>query len=259
MATINSDSLNFDMERDFTDVPLVQVCRIYGLLDDCRRLGDDCRLWLEKLVGGLQSLLDADGGNAAQFCTAAPEETKPNGVAKGKYSLTDAEFFLDRSDRSYMLQFGQELASGMPDGAGQTVVMQVAGTATYADQITALSRIRGGACDIQVLHVTRTPQRPPFDRRDVATMLFLAQLFGRAVGDSLAGFRERRPSELPPRVQEVLGGLLRGEGDKQIAQRLRISRHTVNQYVKLLYAYFDVKSRAELMSRWIKRGWQYRL
>lgn len=39
----------------------------------------------------------------------------------------------------------------------------------------------------------------------------------------------------------------RGKKFKQIALRMKISRHTVHEYVKKLYRHFEVSTRAELM------------
>jgi DNA-binding CsgD family transcriptional regulator len=75
------------------------------------------------------------------------------------------------------------------------------------------------------------------------------------VGGPLARFSDPSPCDLAPRVRQVLALLLQGDGDKQIASRLKISPHTVNQYLKTLYRHFRVESRAELLARWIRRGW----
>ena len=48
---------------------------------------------------------------------------------------------------------------------------------------------------------------------------------------------------------------LEGDTDKQAAARLGLTRHTVNQYAKLLFRHFGVRSRAELLARWVRRGW----
>jgi DNA-binding CsgD family transcriptional regulator len=74
------------------------------------------------------------------------------------------------------------------------------------------------------------------------------------LGGPLAPFSEPSPADLAPRVRQVLGCLLEGDSDKQIAARLGISRFTVNQYTKTLFRHFHVQSRAELMARWIRRG-----
>lgn len=58
---------------------------------------------------------------------------------------------------------------------------------------------------------------------------------------------------LPPRLTRVLCELLTGDSEKEIANRLALSRHTVHEYIKEIYARLDVCSRSELMARWIRR------
>jgi DNA-binding CsgD family transcriptional regulator len=74
------------------------------------------------------------------------------------------------------------------------------------------------------------------------------------VGGPLARPGEASPAELAPRVRQVLRCLLEGDGDKQIAARLGLSPHTVNQYTKAVFQHFGVQSRAELLARWVRRG-----
>jgi DNA-binding NarL/FixJ family response regulator len=78
------------------------------------------------------------------------------------------------------------------------------------------------------------------------------------VGGALASYRDPAPAALPPRARQVLRLLLEGDGDKQVAKALRISPHTVNQYVKAIFTHFRVGSRAELLARWVRRGWTSR-
>lgn len=75
------------------------------------------------------------------------------------------------------------------------------------------------------------------------------------MGGPLARFDEPSPAALPPRVRDVLRCVLDGDSDKQVAARLGISGHTVNQYTKAIHRHFGVSSRAELLARWIRRGW----
>lgn len=56
---------------------------------------------------------------------------------------------------------------------------------------------------------------------------------------------------LPPRMRQTLQRLLAGDSEKQIAQHLGRSRHTVHVYVKAIYKRFGVCSRSELLARWI--------
>jgi DNA-binding CsgD family transcriptional regulator len=53
--------------------------------------------------------------------------------------------------------------------------------------------------------------------------------------------------------QAVMEHLAEGHGRKEIAARLRLSEHTVNDYVKIVYRHFGVNSQAKLISR-LSRG-----
>jgi DNA-binding CsgD family transcriptional regulator len=50
----------------------------------------------------------------------------------------------------------------------------------------------------------------------------------------------------------VLDRLLRGHTEKQISAALRLSPHTVHQYVKLIYKRLGVHSRGQLLARWVR-------
>lgn len=57
--------------------------------------------------------------------------------------------------------------------------------------------------------------------------------------------------ELPPRQRQTLERLLQGDSEKQIAQRLRLSPHTIHSYVKALHKRLNVNSRGELLARFV--------
>jgi len=63
--------------------------------------------------------------------------------------------------------------------------------------------------------------------------------------------RDAAVTELTPRLRQVLGRLLAGDSRKQIADRLSLSRHTINDYVKEIYRRLDVSSHAELLAKWM--------
>jgi DNA-binding CsgD family transcriptional regulator len=73
----------------------------------------------------------------------------------------------------------------------------------------------------------------------------------------LRDYVHRPPSaegpHLSPRERQVLALLLDGLADKEIASRLEISRHNVNQRIKRLFSVFQAHSRAELMARQLRR------
>lgn len=70
-------------------------------------------------------------------------------------------------------------------------------------------------------------------------------------GGDGGGGRVLQAHSLSPRQEQTLRLLLAGLSDKEIASRLGITRHTVNQYTKAIYARFGVHSRSALLSRWI--------
>jgi len=57
---------------------------------------------------------------------------------------------------------------------------------------------------------------------------------------------------LPRRQRDVLDGLKAGYSEKHIAEELGISPHTVHVHVKALYRRFEVRSRGELLSLWVR-------
>ena len=65
-----------------------------------------------------------------------------------------------------------------------------------------------------------------------------------------------RASGLAPRLKQTLEFLLAGETERQIAGKMKISVHTVHDYVKSLYVHFGVSSRNELMTKWVQMGGQ---
>ena len=77
---------------------------------------------------------------------------------------------------------------------------------------------------------------------------------GRMIGPVLVSAGDPlSPTRLPPRVRETLQYLLEGDGEKQAAARMGLSRETVHQYVKALYRHYRVESRAELLARVLRR------
>ena len=61
---------------------------------------------------------------------------------------------------------------------------------------------------------------------------------------------QERP--LSRRATQTLDALLGGASEKEIADRMGLSVHTVHQYVKTVYRALGVRSRAELMARCLR-------
>ena len=89
--------------------------------------------------------------------------------------------------------------------------------------------------------------RLPREGRALVTVLELdREPAGRAAGPLLP---------LTPREREVASLVADGLADREIAERLRLSRHTVSQYVKRIYRKLGVDSRVGLTRLLLDRRW----
>ena len=115
-----------------------------------------------------------------------------------------------------------------------------------------------GLGEVQDVTLMREKGKRAFNGRDCTIVREVVAALTPLMGGPLARFREPSPADLPPRIRQVLTCFLEGDGDKQVAARLGISIHTVNQYAKQIFKHFGVQSRTELLARWIRRGWTTR-
>ena len=115
------------------------------------------------------------------------------------------------------------------------------------------------AISMLTVAVFRPLGEPAFAKKDCALLdLFHAEA-GRLYGSSAPlGVLHEHPSlaALTPRHREVLKHLVEGDSEKQVALKLRLSRHTVHEYVKALYRKVGVSSRGELLALFVQRGAQ---
>ena len=82
----------------------------------------------------------------------------------------------------------------------------------------------------------------------------------RRIGEQIHGLPRRMTvletelHRLPPRLQQTLHSLLAGDSEKQAAAKMGVSPHTLHVYVKTLYRKYNVSSRGELLSKWVKQN-----
>jgi len=101
----------------------------------------------------------------------------------------------------------------------------------------------------------------PFTARDVELLnLFNQNLSGLYMAPACTATTTTREStlrpdpafaQLPLRLRPVLRRLLAGDAEKQAAQKLGLSPHTVHEYTKALYRRFGVNSRGELLAKFV--------
>jgi DNA-binding CsgD family transcriptional regulator len=96
-------------------------------------------------------------------------------------------------------------------------------------------------------------ERTPFSDREIQIARLLWEQARFLHAKPLAGVQEQLwGAQLPRRAAEVLDLLLTGQSAKQIARRLGLSHHTVNDHLKDLYRRFGVASRGELMAVFVR-------
>jgi DNA-binding CsgD family transcriptional regulator len=254
---------------------------ILQLIGECRELGDDARIWRLHFCEQLARLVDSDVADCGEMVAHAAQDPTPLDVCHWGYENwstpavlaelfetvpTDAEIY--GSIRRYL-----------------ELMMQDDGVCCCRSQVVN-NREWYKSPDYQIVHRSFGMDHNlwcfrsiPSPTRDQFSGLLLYRALGRRdysardrlvvreahaalaplIGGALARFSEPSPMDLAPRVREVLGCLLEGDSDKQIAARLGMSKFTVNQYTKLIYTHFSVSSRAELLARWIRRGWGQRM
>ena len=248
---------------------------IYRIVQECRELGDDSILWRQHFLASLKPLVDADlmlGGEMAGPRNGPPRElgTTEWGWHAGfnrQGWVLQLEMF--RRGEVDLVLFGPLFA--MLKKAGRLTVprsqvvddrrwhrsssYQLARMIGIETSITTFLPIHGATDDYSGWFLFRAEGKGDFGERERRIVELLHEEITGLIGGALARYSDASPMDLAPRVRQVLCCLLEGDSDKQIASRLRLSVHTVNQYTKVIYCHFRVSGRAELLARWLRRHW----
>lgn len=250
---------------------------IHALIGECRELGDDAAIWRAHFCGRSARLAGAEfvmigemgfrGGRPAVYRSDA-EVGWENGFNRPAFDqLLDT--FRTRGFGLNPLFTAYFAAASGAEGDARTRAELVPdrdwyGSAWYADvqqptgadaTLYCYRGIPGEADTLNYLTLVRPAGERDFSPRQRTAVREAHALLAPLLTGVLARPHEPSPSDLPPRVRQVLQCLLGADSDKQIASRLGISQHTVNQYVKQIFVHFAVQSRSELLARWVRRAW----
>jgi DNA-binding CsgD family transcriptional regulator len=259
-------------------INLSDIQEVLALLGECRELGDDPVVWRRHLFEATSRLVDADvvAGGELTGCLGGPQ--KSPGVAlwgfEHGFNIEGLQIIWEWSvtapDRSELWNRVQKELRATPSTGVTTprqqlltdrewdrtpdlqIAMRTMGADAVVHSFCPLSEEEDyfdGVCWF------RATGRPTFNEREVALLTLIHREASRMIGGPLARFDEPRPTQLPPRARQVLRCLLEGDADKQVAHRLSLSAHTVNQYTKQIFRHFKVSGRTELLARWLRRGW----
>ncbi|MFO0958962.1 MAG: helix-turn-helix transcriptional regulator [Isosphaeraceae bacterium] len=249
---------------------------ILQLVGECRELGDEKALWRRHLLERLASRVGAD----LAFCQElaglragrpADHGAEVWGFQNGFDAGVQREIHrkVDRDPTLYGALIAYFRRQAAEDGVSLSRREVLDDASWYRSPGHELIHLPLG-----VDHALYCFRSMPDTRDDASSGLLLFRESGRRdfspraaaiveeahralaplVGGPLARLAEPSPMGLPPRVRQVLACLLEGDSDKQVALRLSMSAYTVNEYTKLIYRHFGVRSRPELLAQWVRRG-----
>jgi len=241
----------------------------YRLIGECRDLAAEPALWHHRMVEGLIDLLGATAVSGGEG-----RWVRPDGLIQ-PISAFDAG--LDARGREMHMAYHRELGPNgdpffralrystgrlvtrtrrqlVPDTVWYRSVAwnEYRRPANVDDHITSVYQVTDdGAINVVAAH--RAPGEREFSPRELRLMAFFHAELGRLVGRSLVSATEPTLDKLSPRLRQTLACLLEGDAEREVAGRLGLSPQTVHQYVKALYRWFGVQSRAQLLAYCIKR------
>ena len=251
---------------------------IFHLIGECRELGDDRILWRDHFIAGLAGLTGSDMGHAGEMAECRSLKPRDLGVVGWGWQTGFAElaaiesgireFRLDPSISPAMIEHLKRHSA--EDGVCQSRTQILDDQSWYASgDYQAIQRVFGvdhilwcfrtipgaQADEASGILLNRRRGRRDYLAREIAIVREANSLVAPLVGGPLARFEDPSPMALAKQKRRVLACLLEGDSDKQIAAKMKLSRHTINHYTKSIYKYFVVNGRSELMARWIRRGW----
>jgi DNA-binding CsgD family transcriptional regulator len=239
---------------------LSQVREIFRLVGEVRELGSDPQKWRPHMVQRLRDLLHASIVVSSEVHFRRNPKTGTMRVIDiGWVSDADGhtnQIHTEREDErpeAFWLTAGEprkDEGEGESEDSGDELVPVTPTKKVYGGTTFIMSQValpHAGAVDQLGLH--REWGDDPFTRPQHRMIRIfhveLARLWRR---DVLRRAKEPN-SDLPPRLSQTLEELLAGSSEKQIANKLELSRHTIHNYVKALHQRFGVSSRGELLAK----------
>jgi DNA-binding CsgD family transcriptional regulator len=250
-----------------------QIRAAMRLTHECYELGGDCVAWREHMLHGLIRLLGADVayGGVAYWGDWLKRKTTSAEVHRvfsdvGWPNQRERQAYLDwvahgvPFDNPMCKEIGRRRTTRLVATRPELVdtrtwrraplIDRLRNEAKVDEAITSAESFAAGK--LLLIALQRARGRRPFADRERETLRIIHEEVIAQLGRRLALFGEPSARDLPKRLREVLASLLEGDSEKQVALRLRLSRHTIHEHVKRLYRHFGVSSRGELHHRCAK-------
>lgn len=244
--------------------------RAFRIVGDCRDVGHDLAAWVHRAMDGLRL-----ASNSVMVCAGyGPDDRYAKGVLEGR-RLWDLGWQDDRERLAWLAlldggrAFDHQTHVRLFATPGRLVVRSrrrlVPDREWYSgaernedrrgvgqdDTLVALYRPRGTS--FLAFSLNRAWGERSFEDRDRRFLRLVCEELDALPEAVLVRDGQGPLGRLSPRAREVLLALVEGDGEKQVALRLGLSRHTVHDLVKDLYRRFGVASRGELLAAYYRR------
>lgn len=250
---------------------LRHVRSVYRLLGECRDLGADPVAWQSHLYQGMARLIGAQVATGGELLLLPQGPQVVSCVDLGWEGERERQRFREfqaRGEPATSEAFGAFVRELHGRSLATRSRQQVIDDrdwyrSEHFNEYSKVSRI--DAClvslcmlpaladqAVSIMTFYRPLGERQFERRERRLVRMLHHELHPLIGRQLASAEEPSASQLAPRLRKVLQCLLEGDGEKQIAARLRLTRQSVHQYVKAVYRHFRVHSRPELLARWVR-------
>jgi DNA-binding CsgD family transcriptional regulator len=235
---------------------LRDVRDVFRLIGEVRELGADPKVWRPHMVKRLRRLFGAE-------IVISSEVHAQTTKVPGKLRVIDIGWGCDSEDTLWDIhtERDDENLEAWRIAAGQVPEAAASEGDAVEVPVHPIKPVYGGKSFVlsqySLPHISAVDQlglhRAYGDEPFSAAEHRLVRLFHTELGrlwkrDVLRDATDPR-HDLPPRLSQTLGELLAGRSEKEIANRLELSRHTIHNYVKALHQRFEVSSRGELLAK----------
>ena len=244
----------------------------FRLLDECGEMWADPVGWQTHLLQGLQAMI------GAKSCTYFESDNPPRWprdmhdvgwdadererfeAAREKLMFSGPGFYHNPMHASLMSQYDgrSPITRSRPqliddDAWYGSLAFNEYHRPADNDDAVVFGAPRQDRAEGVLINLNRSVRDRPFSEWDRKLLGLIARELSPQIGTRLCTYRHRSMHGLSPRQRQTLELLLEGEGEKQIAYRLGLSRATVHEYVGAVYRHFGVQSRGKLLAYFIQR------
>jgi DNA-binding CsgD family transcriptional regulator len=235
---------------------LSDVRRVFRLVAEIRKRGHDPGLWRPYMLRKLVRFFDAELAISSEIYVRPTSEA-------GVWEIVDLGWGADASGNSWRIE---NRARERDPGTYDLLIRPEPPTDPDMVPIAPRKKMYGGstfilshmplphASVVDQLGLHRAHGVPPFSHEHHRLVRLLHVELGRFWKEELLDRTADQAQALAPRMKQTLDALVDGKSEKEIAQLLGISPHTVHNYVKALHQRFNVSSRGELVAAVNKRG-----